>query len=306
MRSLVHAAVVLAPLAVVATASTALAQDAQPKPADKDAQTKPVPAPSPLPGYGPNGSGLATVWAYGYHHGKCWLYEMLLKTSGSGAHMISISTIVSQREWPCDKVPAGIVPSAKTSSANATPATATPPAGTTPGTTPKTVAPPPGDPPPPPPGWPNGVSKEFEGDDEIWTYPDGHRERYRHPKETTTPKSHARADDQPNRRSETRTGNPKSEARGDAPRKDSRATTVRQGAPRHADRMTTRAAHRAGTKWTAGSGRRMADARTASHAPRLGANAMRGGTMSRATYRAGGFSHFGGGRLAGIGFGRLR
>ena len=44
-------------------------------------------------------------------------------------------------------------------------------------------------PPPPPPGWPQGVSKTFEGEDEIWTYPDGHKERFRRPKESDAPKN---------------------------------------------------------------------------------------------------------------------
>jgi hypothetical protein len=176
MKKFIHAAALLAPLALVlANGSAAIAQDAQPQPQPTPAPT-PAPKPPQLPD--PSPSGVSTMWKYGYHDGKCWLYEILIQTQGSASKMTIISTIASVREIPCDKVPAGALPPRTASTSGTT----TGQSGTT-----GTGA---GDPPPPPPpGWPQGVSKSFEGDDEIWTYPDGHKERFRRPKESDASKN---------------------------------------------------------------------------------------------------------------------
>jgi hypothetical protein len=169
MKKFIHAAVFLAPLALVlANGSAAIAQDAQPQPT-------PAPTPTPKPPQlpDPSPSGVSTMWQYGYHDGKCWLYEILIQTQGSASKMTIISTIASVREIPCDKVPAGALP----------PRTATT-GGTTTGQSGGNGTGASDSPPPPPPGWPQGVLKTFEGDDEIWTYPDGHKERFRRPKES--------------------------------------------------------------------------------------------------------------------------
>jgi hypothetical protein len=176
MKKFIHAAVLLAPLALVlANGSAAIAQDAQPQPQPTPAPT-PAPKPPQLPD--PSPSGVSTMWKYGYHDGKCWLYEILIQTQGSASKMTIISTIASVREISCDKVPAGTLP----------PRTATT-GGTTTGQSGATGTGAGDTPPPPPPGWPQGVSKTFEGEDEIWTYPDGHKERFRRPKESDPSKN---------------------------------------------------------------------------------------------------------------------
>ena len=176
MKKFIHATVLLAPLALVlANGSAAIAQDAQPQPQPTPAPT-PAPKPPQLPD--PSPSGVSTMWQYGYHDGKCWLYEILIQTQGSASKMTIVSRIGSVREISCDKVPAGALPPRTATTGGTSDGSGRwhrdrsgrPAAAPTARLAPE-------------------VFEDVEGDDEIWTYPDGHKERFRRPKESDASKN---------------------------------------------------------------------------------------------------------------------